>query len=156
MFPSDHTRSVNDPLLFVLTLIILLSISTLHSGPPEIIWERDLTTGFDCCFWGVDFNGNLQWSRTFGTPESDIAYSVTTLRDGDFALAGSTMESGSYQADIWLVRTGFSWEEIWTYEIEGEDNDSVWDVVEPETGGYIDNYTFHRCRSASAYPVGTG
>jgi len=131
----------------------------------------------------VDSSGNLQWSRTFGTSESEIAYSVTTLKDGGFAIAGgsegnfyivitdddgierdsrtydhgghetarvliesneggffiagSTMESGSYQADIWLVRTDFSWEEIWSFEIEGEDNDSAWDVVEPETGGYI-------------------
>ncbi|NOQ22805.1 MAG: hypothetical protein GQ565_09205 [Candidatus Aegiribacteria sp.] len=131
----------------------------------------------------VDFNGNLQWSRAFGTSESEIAYSVTTLRDGGFALAGgsegnfyivitddegigrdartydhgghetvrvliesnegglflagSTMESGSYQADIWIVRTDCSWDEIWSSEIGGEGNDSAWDVVEPETGGYI-------------------
>ncbi len=313
MFPSDHARSTNYTPLIILTLNILLSASTAHSGPPEIIWEKNLTTGFDCRFWGVDctddggavcvgesvfgdeettsllltkytpqglvqwqtvtgwgiattgqdvlqvpggyivcgsifsgtdcdgflakfdyfgdiiwckrfenlsddllydvalagdscyvaagytestgtggkdawlvlvdFNGNLQWSRSFGTSESEIAYSVTALRDGGFALAGgsegnfyivitneegigrdsrtydhgghetarvliesneggffiagSTMESGSYQSDIWLVRTDFSWEEIWTFEIEGKDNDSAWDVVEPETGGYI-------------------
>ncbi|MCD4701444.1 MAG: hypothetical protein K8S24_06260 [Candidatus Aegiribacteria sp.] len=131
----------------------------------------------------VDFYGNLQWSRSFGTSESEIAYSVAALRDGGFALAGgsegnfyivitdeegierdtrafdhgghetarvlieskeggffiagSTMESGSYQANIWLARVDFSWNEIWSYEIEREDNDSAWDVVEPVTGGYI-------------------
>ncbi len=131
----------------------------------------------------IDFNGNLQWSRTFGTSESEIAYSVTALRDGGFALAGgsegdfivvitdeegigldfksydhgghetarvliesneggffiagSTMESGSYQADIWLVRTDVSWDTIWTYEIGGDANDSAWDIVEPVTGGLI-------------------
>lgn len=131
----------------------------------------------------VDFNGDLQWSRAFGTSVSEIAYSVTALRDGGFALAGgsegnfhivitdeegigrysrtydnggyetarvliesneggffiagSTMESNSYQADIWLVRTDCSWKEIWSFEIEGENNDSAWDVVAPEIGGYI-------------------
>lgn len=130
-----------------------------------------------------DFNGNLLWSRAFGTSGSEIAYSVTTLRDGGFALVGgcegnfyivitdengigrsartydnggheiaralvesieggfflvgSTMENNSYQSDIWLVRTDLSGEETWTFEIEGKNIDSAWDVVEPETGGFI-------------------
>ncbi len=313
MFSSKYVHSNNSILILIITLLILPSISEVHAGPPEIIWERVLTTGFDCRFWGIDctddggaicvgesasedeeissllltkytpqglvqwqtvtgwglatkgqdvlqvpggyivcgrtfsgfdydgflakfdyfgnviwytnlgipnddvlfdvavsgdscyvaagytestgagkkdallvlldYNGNLLWSRSFGTAGSEVAYSVTAMQNGGFALAGgsegnfyivvtdhegigeyartfdhggheiartliesfeggfflagSTMEQGSYQADIWMVRTDFAGDEIWTFEIEGEGNDSAWDVVEPVTGGYI-------------------
>ena len=313
MFPSVKAYSITRIPLLLLMLTFLFTVLPVHSGPPEILWERTLSSEFDCRFWGVDctddggavcvgesatedneitsllltkythlgfvqwekvtgwslatagqdvlqvpggyivcgsvfsgtdydgflakfnyfgdivwysrienpnddilydialagdscyiaagytksmgagekdawlvlvdFSGNLQWSRAFGTSESEVAYSVVALRNGGFALAGggggnfyivitdengigrnaksydnggheiaraliesfeggfllagSTMGSGDYQSDIWLVRTDFAGDEIWTFEIEGEDNDSAWDVIEPETGGYI-------------------
>jgi hypothetical protein len=47
------------------------------------------------------------------------------------------MENDNYQSDIWLGRTYFIGETTRTFEITGEHTDSAWDVVEPETGGYI-------------------
>lgn len=131
----------------------------------------------------IDSQGDLLWSRAYGTSGSEVAYAVAPLsqggyalaggsegnfyivttdeeghgtsfqtydheghetarsliasREGGFFLAGSTMESGGYQADIWLVRANTSGEEIWSMEAGGEGNDSAWDVAEPETGGYI-------------------
>ena len=130
-----------------------------------------------------DTNGNLIWTRSFGTAGEEIAYSVKSLSNGGFALAGgsegnfyivitdkdglgkyaktfdhggheiartllesseggffltgSTMENGSYQSNIWLLRTDTEGNEIWSFEIGGDDNDSAWDAIEPETGGYI-------------------
>lgn len=138
----------------ILTLIILLSTSIVHSGPPEIIWERYLPTGFDCRFWGIDCTddggvvcvgesascdeeGIGRDTRTYDHGGHETARILIELNEGGLFIGGSTMESGGYQADIWLVKTDLLWEEIWTLQIEGEHNDSAWDVVEPETGGFI-------------------
>ena len=145
--------------------------------------ESTVSAGKDALIILVDPDGTLQWTRAIGTSGSEIAYSIVSLNDGGFALAGgsegnfyivvtdeegterysriydhggheiartliesveggfflagSTMMEDSYQADIWLVRTNFEANEIWTFVIEREGNDSAWDVVEPETGGYI-------------------
>jgi len=42
-------------------------------------------------FWLVktDANGNVQWNRTYGGPDSEIAYSLIKTSDGGYAPAGS-------------------------------------------------------------------
>ncbi|MEJ2281905.1 MAG: hypothetical protein P8X97_08405, partial [Candidatus Bathyarchaeota archaeon] len=58
-------------------------------------------------FWLVktDENGNIQWNRTYGGQNSDVANSLIVTSDGGFALAGRTYSYGSGNSDYWLIKT---------------------------------------------------
>ncbi len=48
-------------------------------------------------FWlvKVDSSGNMEWNKTYGGPDVDVAYSVVETSDGGYALAGYTDSFGA-------------------------------------------------------------
>ncbi|MBK6641850.1 MAG: hypothetical protein IPG39_11775, partial [Bacteroidetes bacterium] len=42
----------------------------------------------------MDANGNLQWTKTIGGDDTDMAFSITQASDGGYALAGYTFSYG--------------------------------------------------------------
>jgi len=50
-------------------------------------------------------NGNFQWAKTFGkAATNDIAYSVTQMKDGTFAIAGATPGYGAGGLDPFILK----------------------------------------------------
>jgi hypothetical protein len=58
-------------------------------------------------FWLIktDSDGNIEWSRTYGGEENDIANSVIQTLDGGYAIVGNTLSFGAGSYDFWLVKT---------------------------------------------------
>ena len=58
-------------------------------------------------FWLVktDAAGNMEWNRTYGGADYDIASSLVATVDGGYAIAGSTVSFGIGGGDFWLVKT---------------------------------------------------
>jgi hypothetical protein len=54
----------------------------------------------------LDANGNLQWTKTIGGPESDWGYSLIQTSDGGYAIAGytnpSAQEDGMSMSSSWM------------------------------------------------------
>ena len=48
--------------------------------------------------------GDSLWSRTFGGPASDVAWSVVRTIDGGYVAAGTTESYGEGVSDIWLAK----------------------------------------------------
>ena len=66
----------------------------------------------------LDADGEEQWSRTYGGPESDIIYAVRPTADGGFVLAGETHSVGDATADssnFWLIKTDSQGQEQWQH-----------------------------------------
>ena len=92
-------------------------------------------------FWlaKTDTTGTVQWSKTYGGPEEDVAYELIKTSDGGYALAGYT---GGYQnEDVWLVKTdefgNVEWDK--TYETTRSNLPFVippFALVETPDGGY--------------------
>lgn len=61
---------------------------------------------FENDFWLVktDEIGTMQWSRTYGGEDWQIAYSLVQTSDDGYALAGETLPS-SGTVDFWLIKT---------------------------------------------------
>ena len=76
-------------------------------------------------------------SYSYDNGGHETAKCLIKSSEGGFFLAGITMQPGNYQSDIWLVRLNASGDVIWSLMIDGDDNDSAWDAVEPQTGGFI-------------------
>lgn len=61
-------------------------------------------------FWLVktDSLGNMQWNKTCGGANDDVAYSVIQTSDGGYAIAGCTYSFGVGSSDFWLVKLASS------------------------------------------------
>jgi hypothetical protein len=52
----------------------------------------------------LDANGNLQWTKTIGGPESEIGFSLIQTSDGGYAIAGYTYSFGAGFSDVYVVK----------------------------------------------------
>jgi hypothetical protein len=93
---------------------------------------------YDHDFWlvKVDSSGNLEWNKTYGGPDVDVATSVVETSDGGYALAGDTMSSYGIRSDFWLVKVDSSGNLEWNKTYGGPDVDVATSVVETSDGGY--------------------
>jgi hypothetical protein len=52
----------------------------------------------------LDANGNLQWTKTIGGPESEEGNSLIQTSDGSYAIAGFTESFGAGEKDVYVVK----------------------------------------------------
>lgn len=123
--------------------VVLAGIQTSDGGFALVGYTQSYGAG-ERDFWLVktDTQGNLQWSRTYGGPKDEMAYSIVQTANGGFALAGSTKSYGTGGNDFWLVKTdangGPQW--TWTYGFSG--NDSLNSMIQTTDGGFaLTGYT---------------
>ncbi len=68
--------------------------------------DQIITNDYDFLILKIDPSGNMLWNRTFGGPQSDKAYAITSASDGCI-IAGDTRSKGSGDSDSWIVKIGF-------------------------------------------------
>jgi len=85
----------------------------------------------------VDASSEM-WSRTYGGPDLDIAYSLVETSDGGYALAGASGDHDSPygSADIWLIKTDMYGNVEWNQTYGGEGHEEAYSLVETSDGGY--------------------
>jgi len=52
----------------------------------------------------LDANGNLQWTKTIGGPETEEGRSLIQTADGGYAIAGETESFGAGNGDVYVVK----------------------------------------------------
>ncbi len=89
-------------------------------------------------FWLVktDESGNMEWNRTYGGEDSDIAYSLIETSDGGLALAGFTIPSGYQYSDFWLVKTDVNGNMVWNKTYGGPSEDVANSLIQTSDGGF--------------------
>ncbi len=90
----------------------------------------------------LDANGNLQWTKTIGGPESEEGYSLIQTSDGGYAIAGYTYSFGAGKEDIYVVKLDANGNLQWTKTIGGPESDWSSSLIQTSDGGYaIAGYT---------------
>jgi predicted secreted protein len=92
--------------------------------------------GYD--FWLVktDSSGTMQWSKTYGGPDNDGAFSVVQTNDTGYALVGITTSYGVGETNVWLVKTDSSGNMQWSQAYGGSLNNGAYSVIQTSDGGY--------------------
>jgi hypothetical protein len=107
----------------------------------------------------IDPSGNLQWQKSLGGSEKDIARSIVQTTDGDFVVAGSSfsldndISNNKGESDYWVVK--FSRPDLRT---NSDTSDAVFSIVkpdepEPDTTYNVDYYVYNNNQSNSANAV---
>lgn len=93
------------------------------------------TTGqSDVLLVKTDELGNQVWLKTLGGAGDDVGRSVTELADG-YLVAGSSLNAANNTTDLYLVKTDFSGNEVWSkYFGAANDIDEGYDLVKTTDG----------------------
>jgi hypothetical protein len=90
----------------------------------------------------LDANGNLQWTKTIGGPESEWGNSLIRTSDGGYAIAGLTESFGAGGEDVYVVKLDANGKLQWTKTIGGKGWDVGASLIQTSDGGYaIAGYT---------------
>ena len=93
----------------------------------------------NCWLIRTDQTGDTIWSKTFGGVKDDYICSVQRTSDNGFILAGRTQSFGTSNVyyDLWLIKTDYAGDTVWTKNYGGAGNDFAEAVQQTSDGGYI-------------------
>ena len=79
----------------------------------------------------------IEWSRTYGGSDSDIAYSVQQTTDGGYIIAGYTKSFTADSNDAYLVKVDSLGNHYWSRLYGGDDYDGARSVQQTVNGNFI-------------------
>jgi len=105
--------------------IICGSIQTVQYGTKDISLLK------------TDSLGNEEWSKTYGGTNNDVSLSIQKTSDGGYILCGYTWSYGNGEADVYLIKTDPTGNEIWSQTYGGSYSDVGYSVNLTSDGGFI-------------------
>jgi len=85
----------------------------------------------------TDYNGDMEWNRSFGGLTSEWGRSVIQTSKGDYLIVGGTESYGVGLNDVWLIKTDNQGNEIWNKTYGGCDYDCGFSILETLSNDYI-------------------
>lgn len=85
----------------------------------------------------VDRSGKMFWQRSYGTKETDIAFSGVSVTGGGFILAGGTEARIPGKTDAWVLRLDKQGNTLWEHTYGGDRNEGFFNVAQIPGGGFL-------------------
>ena len=152
--------------IMILAFLSLSAVMTSYAQAPDTVWTRiiggnlndygysveptndggfiiagctnSFGAGFnDCYIIKTDESGNTIWTKTYGGPATDKAYSVQQTQDNGYIVAGHTCSFGAGECDVWLLKLNANGDTAWTKTYGGSDYDFSKSVMQLSDGGYV-------------------
>ncbi|MHA2250147.1 MAG: hypothetical protein ACXAD7_07285 [Candidatus Kariarchaeaceae archaeon] len=89
----------------------------------------------------VDSSGQLDWNKTYGGTEDEIAISVQTTSDGGYATTGVTESFGAGSEDMWLVKVDANGQAEWNQTYGGIKNEQANGLLSITNGFILAGFT---------------
>lgn len=91
-------------------------------------------------FWIIKLkpNGDIDWQKTFGGANDDVAYSIQqTSPDGGYIVAGQSSSLGNPLGDIWILKLKLNGDIDWQKTYGGTGSSTANCIRQTLDGGYI-------------------
>jgi hypothetical protein len=114
-------------------------------------WDGDVRgghAGYDYLIVKFDASHNVEWQKSLGGSEDDMAYSIQQTKDGGYVVAGCTNSAGHTDSDgdvsgkhgyndYWVVRLDSKGNVKWQKCLGGGKDEKAYSIRETSDGGYI-------------------
>jgi hypothetical protein len=93
-----------------------------------------------CDFWvlKLDSNGGVDWQKTYGGGDEDMAFSVQQTSDGGYIVAGQTSSFDEpWNWHAWILKLDSNGGVDWQKTYGGTHGDAAYSVHQTNDGGYI-------------------
>ena len=84
----------------------------------------------------LDGYGNIQWQKTYGGVNTDLAYSIQQTSNG-YIVAGATESFGTANVDVWVLKLDSRGNVVWQKRYGGMEQDLAYSIQQTSDGGYI-------------------
>jgi hypothetical protein len=84
----------------------------------------------------TDKNGDSLWMKTYGGPNTDVAYDISSCHDGNFILTGSTNSFGHGRFDAYLLKINGSGDTLWSKTYGDTLDDKAFSGIETNNHGF--------------------
>ncbi len=94
----------------------------------------------------TDSQGDTLWTQTYGGLDDEGGASILQTADGGYIIRGNTSSFGAVRSDLYLVRTDYQGDTLWTLVYGGTDREVSCSIQNTNDHGYIiagyvyDNY----------------
>ena len=96
-------------------------------------------------YWVIklDNSGNLQWQKSYGGSNDDVAYDINQTKDLGFIIAGYTTSSNGDVIsnhgfeDYWIVKIDSAGSLQWEKTFGGTQQDRAYSIQQTKEGGYV-------------------
>ncbi|MFC2161678.1 CFI-box-CTERM domain-containing protein [Acidobacteriota bacterium] len=82
-------------------------------------------------------DGNIEWQKTFGESQTELAYSIKQTNDGGYIVVGHSNSRTAGNGDIWILKLSSSGDIEWNKAYGGIKNDTAHSIQQTFDGGYI-------------------
>ena len=95
--------------------------------------------GGDSWIFKLDANGNMEWQKTYGGSNSDVAYAVQQTFDGGYIVAGLTASSDvdEVSGDAFVLKLSDAGDVEWQKSYDGGNYDAAKSIMQTSDEGYI-------------------
>ncbi|MDP3682575.1 MAG: T9SS type A sorting domain-containing protein, partial [Ignavibacteria bacterium] len=93
--------------------------------------------GSDLFLLKIDSQGDTLWLKSYGNPNQDEGRYVQQTTDGGYIITGFTEFPAPRGSDIWLLKTDYKGDTLWTKTYGGKYFDGAFSVSETKNGGYF-------------------
>lgn len=91
----------------------------------------------DICLIRTNSDGDTLWTRSFGGPQTEYAYSVENTTDKGFVVVGSTGSFGAGGEDVYLTKLDSSGNLLWSKTYGGTFYDNAYSIQQTSDSGFI-------------------
>lgn len=85
----------------------------------------------------TDSYGNVLWSKRYGGSDYDLMNDIKQTSDSGYIMVGNTRSFGSGDLDVYVVKTDFLGDTLWTRTIGSTYRDDCFSVAETDDSGYV-------------------
>jgi len=134
---------------------ILHSGAVLNNGDVLLVGAEkpNENAPYDLLIIKIDPQGTKIWQRLYGGAESDNAWDIAAMPDGNFVISGTTKSYGAGDKDVWVLKINSDGDTLWTRTFGASGDDEGRSCAVDANGGIYVSAKSHLAFAPDMYMI---